>query len=507
MNSDLKELVVVLSLIVSLGEVMAQQYNYQWPFGYGDDFSIDFGFSMLDFRKDQVTVFPYAEVQGFTLGNFGSFICDRQGSLILMTNNCKVVDVNFQTIENGDTLTPGRGYEFTCPFDYYAQDQGTLFLPDLVSDSIYYLVHKESQPYDELREIASKALYISTIVKRSDQSFYLKDKQILFDEFMNWGRLTGTPHADKQSWWFSVTAYNDNQLLTWNVGQEVVTGPLHQNIGPALIDKELNSGQMSFVGNGQLLGINNERYGLMLYDFDPVTGMYSNYRNLHYPEDSTAEGLCFSASGRFAYVSTAHYLSQIDLEEQDSAVAVTNLGYVRTADDTGWPVGLGSMYLGPDCRVYIGPGTATYYMHVIHQPEVKGTACMFEERAIRTPGRLDFELPNLPNYHPLSPCDPGISWGILTSTTTAPTPGILDEPEVFPNPANRYTTFRFSADLPSKSILQLTDATGRVVKSVTLPYGEQVYRLSLQEIPAGIYFYQVIEQDELRYKGKLLVQK
>ena len=97
----------------------------------------------------------------------------------------------------------------------------------------------------------------------------------------------------------------------------------------------------------------NSKIGVHLYDFDNETGNLSNYRKIEYPDqENVAKGLCFSPSSRFIYVNTAEEIYQIDLQEMDDPYFIK---YYRTFDDGGWPVGLGMMFPGPDCRIYICP--------------------------------------------------------------------------------------------------------------------------------------------------------
>ncbi|MBL7797935.1 MAG: PKD domain-containing protein [Saprospiraceae bacterium] len=67
------------------------------------------------------------------------------------------------------------------------------------------------------------------------------------------------------------------------------------------------------------------------------------------------------------------------------------------------------LQLAPDGKIYGSATNGTQYLHVIHNPDVAGTDCQYQQHGIRLLKYNDFSLPNFPNYRlgPLdgSPCD------------------------------------------------------------------------------------------------------
>lgn len=480
----LRLLFVYLFIYLFLHYGYTQKYDYQWAFGYGSNLSNGFGISLLNFNENLVIIEAYAEPEMFELDSGASFICNREGELILMTNNCEVINKDFNIIEGGEDLTPGTIHNEYCQNGDYPAAQSTLFIPEMSKDSIYYLLHKDTEIWDEQQDLVSRHFYLSTIIERIDGSFYLKEKVLLSDNNMIVNRLTAGINHSQDKWWTYAIDYASNRFHFFLIGGDAGYEALEvQEIGIDIHNFDLDIGQTMFSPDGQLLALNSEVDGVLLYDFDNETGQLSNFRSISYPNMDTARGLVFSPNSRFIYLSTAEHMYQLDLEETDTSMTIVHLGYVRSFDDDGWPVGLGYMYLGPDCRIYISPGTTSHYMHTIHQPNLKGMDCELEERSMRVPTNVKFHLPNLPMYRFNGNCDSTIAWGIPTDISA---PVVVEEFKVYPNPA----TDRVTVVVPEswgRETLMLTDISGKVIKII--PVHQRVtIELPSQDLGNGIYF-------------------
>ena len=463
----------------------AQKYDYQWPFGDGHTIANGFGISLLDFNNGQVTVSPFAETDP-EMSNSGSFICDENGELMLMTNNCEVYDRNFQVISGGDSLTPGITFNTFCAdFGDYPADQSSLFLPAMDNDSVTYLLHKDSELSDALQDVVSQHFYLSIIVRKPNGTFYLKERKLLLSTNMVVNRLTACLHQDGLRWWTWAAGYNTNKFYKFLVGgPEVVQGPFVQQIGIPLLNQELDIGQVAFSPDAKLLGLNNEAHGAMIYRFDNETGAFSDPKTFPYPNMNVAEGLVFSPNSRFLYLTAGRDLYQMDLQDADPAASTVHIALVSLPDETGWPIGVGSMYLGPDCRIYVGPGTTTFYIHAIHQPNEKGLDCQFEINAIRTPTRLEFDLPNIPMYRFDGQCDSNIQWGITATNDPGQRErGLI----VFPNPVSDIATITLPSFREYHSLL-VYDLLGREIRRIELADGQTEASLVTTSFTPGVYF-------------------
>lgn len=489
--------------LMLLAQAPAQRYDYQWPFGDGANLPAGFGISILNFQNQRVSADPYAEVPVFEMSNAGSFVCDAQGNLALMTNNCQIVDRHFQVITGGDSLTPGAIYNDYCAYGDYPSYQSSLFLPELGNDSVYYLLHKDLEIWDEKQDLVSRYFYLTLVVRKPDGSYYVRERSILLHTDMVTSRLTACIQRDGDRWWVWTAGYNTNRFYKFLIGgPEIAQGPFVQEIGVTLKNKELDIGQAAFSPDGAHLGIHNEAYGVLMYDFDNASGEMSNSRTLAYPNMHLAEGLVFSPDSRFLYLSTGTELYQMDLKDPDPSSAAVHLATIDLHDETGWPIGAGSMYLGPDCRIYISPGTTTPYIHAILQPNEKGPACQLEINAIRTPTLLEFDLPNLPMYRFNGQCDASIAWG--TTTAREPAPANASAALIYPNPATAFIQLNLPGGATEASF-QLLSPGGQCLRySKALGSHTPVDVSGLND---GLYFWRVEFPGSGVRTGKLLVRR
>jgi hypothetical protein len=463
------------------------RFDYQWPFGYGSDIGAGYGISALSFSGGAVAVSPYGEAAGFELRRSAAFLCDEDGELMLMTNNCRVVDKHLATIDGGDTITPGATHDLYCPYGYYPGGHCVLLLPEMGDDSTVYLVHKNSVLSTPLQAVIGTRLYLSTIVRRADGTFYVKEKQrLLLSVNQVGGQLTAVLNAESDRWWIWSIEYGTNRFHKFLIGgPEGAAGPFVQEIGPALFIEDTDVGQAAFSPDGRWLGINIRTMGALLYGFDAATGELSAPAALPYPEPGAARGLAFSPNSRFVYVTTLDHLYQIDLEASGASDQVAHLGYMRGEDLDGWPVAAGMMHLGPDCRVYISPSSTSRFLHVIHQPDLPGPAAQAEKMAIYTPTRVTFHLPNIPMFRFGGSCDSTIAWGIPAEAAEPLPPA--EGARLFPNPASDWAYLELPAG-HAWAWAAAYDARGQEVRRIRLAPGQREAEIATAGWPPGLYF-------------------
>ena len=478
------------------------RFDYQWPFGYGSDIDAGYGISALSFSGGAVSVSPYGEAADFEASRSGAFLCDENGEIMLMTNNCRVVDKHLNTIAGGDTITPGATHDVYCPYGYYPGGHCALLLPEMGDDSTVYLVHKNSVLAEPLQAVIGTRLYLSIIVRRTDGTFYVKEKQrLLLGVNQIWGQLTAVLDAEGGRWWVWSIEYGTNRFHKFLIGgPEGAQGPFVQEVGPALFNKDTDVGQAAFSPDGRWLGINIRSRGALLYGFNAATGELSAPAALPYPEMGAARGLVFSPNSRFVYVTTLDHLYQIDLEASDPSGQVIHLAYMRGEDLDGWPVAAGMMHLGPDCRVYISPASASRFMHVIHQPNLPGAAALAEKMAIYTPTRFAFHLPNIPMFRFGGSCDSTIAWGIPTEVSEPLAPML--SARLFPNPVSELAYLELPKGHGWRAAL-LFNAQGQQLRRIPLAPGQRQAEIPVAGLPSGLYF--VIGEGSLASPLRLIV--
>jgi hypothetical protein len=79
-----------------------------------------------------------------------------------------------------------------------------------------------------------------------------------------------------------------------------------------------------------------------------------------------------------------------------------------------------------------------------------------------------------------------------------------EAPELYPNPAQTYTSLNLSSLPQGTYTVTLTDMTGRVVQTLALT-GGKVHALDLGALPSGAYLV-VVRNDSLKLSMRLLKQ-
>ncbi len=480
----------------------AQKWDYQWPMGYEFQSTTIPDISLLDFTGDTVSVYNYAFVNNLSFGATASFICNVEGQLLLLTNNCAVYDADFQLVSGTNILTP-EGYDDYCNGGGYIGKQSTVFLPQISNDSIIYLAHKDNIVYNTTESVLSTKLYLSTLVKKTDNTYYLKEKRQLLNGLYNYSHLTACIHVDNNKWWTGMIGYNTNKFYWFLVGgQDTVQGPIVQEIGVPLINNDIGISQSAFSPDATMLASNADVLKqIYLYGFDNATGEMSNPQEIPYPAgvDDIGLGVGFSFDSRLIYATTNNDLYQIDLQDNNS---IEHIAHHASLDEDNWPVNMGNITLGPDCRMYIGPGSTTYYIHVVHHPNEKGAACGFEARALRSPANIDIDIPNLPMYRFNGACDSTIQFP-YKDTVSATVHDFKDGGvKLFPNPVQDYVTVSFPVQPPAGASLQIFDGLGRPCFKRTLPALNNVF--NTVGMAPGLYFYGVKDGERLLQTGKLV---
>ncbi len=93
-----------------------------------------------------------------------------------------------------------------------------------------------------------------------------------------------------------------------------------------------------------------------------------------------------------------------------------------------------------------------------------------------------------------------------TTTTGLPSvnvqnPGV----SVFPNPASNKVILRYDLKDDTNNKIVITDRQGKTIKSFTLEAANNTSVFSVEELPNGIYFYQIITDDRMIHTGKLII--
>jgi len=494
---------------VALAQTNPNVHYMQWVFGYDDEPGVpsefNIGWNIMDFNNGIVKIEEYnPSVELYTLGRTGSVVCDSTGQVELVTNICDLRDENFFVVPGGEVLTDnltiqeercdeGREYPTSHASRFYPRDEGY--------DLIYLDAFDEFLNNNTVRRVSSKNLY-QLRVKGSRENGYELSSEVLLQGLFEHGRLKTTYHANGKDIWVIMNPHFTDTLHSYLLVDTTLTLNNTSVLGPKLLRNSTEEpgfySNVAFSANNDMMTMVSP-VGIMLYDFDDETGAFTDYRNFEIPFFGFS-GVCFSPSDRFLYAGNADNLYQVDLESDRENPLIHDYGSLFTTeiDAVGWPIGVGNMVTGPDCRIYVSAGSTSNFMHVIHNPEGEGEEAELQ-KYIPLPNRFFFDFPTIPNLFPN--CDPTIEFDIRTSVI-----GPVDAAfpmVVFPNPASEFTTINIDPNYEGQ--LTVVDMNGRIILQDVIRKNTYEHQLEVSSWPSGMYL--------LRYEsalgvftGKLVVE-
>ena len=417
---------------------------------------------------------------------------DKNGNLIFYTNGCDVANKNHEVMPNGYGLSPGDiADEFCNDKGYPGIHQSVISIPAPGDDSLYYIFHQRSRN-DTPNEGNTDRILYSKVDMRLENGLgdIVQKNQILHDEYIQTGEMTLIKHSNGIAWWLIANSHGDNEYITFLIESDTITGPFSQNIGIPMLGSSGNGGSaLVFSPDGSKMVRTNIKVNTYLYDFDRTTGQLSNFQELDFGNNFTSYGASFSPNGRFLYLSNTTELYQVDMEADDLTDSAILIDEWNGGGTNIFPTNFYYHQLGPDCRIYINCFATVEEIHIIHNPNEKGTACNFEQEALVLPYNYNITMAHHPNYRldtPYPICDSSL---IVTSTELFRP--LRQQVSIFPNPTNGPINIHMPIlpDQPMRIVVYNT--FGQVVWSAERRTGDTEQQVDLSGLAAGIYVVQV----------------
>ena len=478
-------ILLILCTITAFG-----QPQREWLFGYGRPGNEGWGISGLRFTDGAVTTTHHLQQPHVDLGQSGALAIGLDGNVLAYTSSCRVYDRSGRNISGSEPIRPVAFPGSYCDVDDYSGNYisafSTLFV-SLLGEEYSTLLWAAQKDFDfDLQYVYSDSTHLKLVTETANGLTY-ETLPTLATPRLAVSRITAVLSQDSMVWHIPRIAVASHDLFVYSIDRSNASVTVQEY--PVVEERVINIGlQAAFSPRGDKYALLHDEEGLYVYDFDRRAGNFTDHRRYAIPDSvRLLDGLCFSPSGRYVYLAGSGNLFQVDLTDG----AVTHIAYHFSLDEYGWPVTIGSMHLGPDCRIYVAPRQTTNLAHVIHYPDEPGRACGFEARAIRFTTRILFGWPNLPTTVDPDNCL-DLAWAVDNpSSTGTPAPGQgMDLLRLFPNPASgpvRLGWTERGAQLGYRSFgWSLYDGLGRRVRQLTLAAGED-RTLDRRGLPAGLY--------------------
>lgn len=307
-----------------------------------------------------------------------SSISDKSGNLLFYSNGGSmpysggVWNRNHQLMPNGNMATSGG-----CNSSF----QGSIIVNQPRRNDVFYMF-----TVDCIENASQGGLRYSVVDMNLDGGLgdvVVKGMQLSgpVDE-----SLTAIKHGNGVDWLIVAHQRHTDSFFVYHLAYQGIVGVTKTKIGPNTPDY---AGALVASTDGKKL-IHSGLNFTYVYDFDHMTGKLSNPVNLNQPSYSAA----FASNCQYVYIADGigKNIYQYDLfQTADVAGSKTLVGTTQS-------LGIGTLQLGPNGRIYVARFTNSQYLGVIERPDYPGADCNYVDDGIYLNGKIcKGGLPNFPN--------------------------------------------------------------------------------------------------------------
>ncbi|MEP7252496.1 MAG: gliding motility-associated C-terminal domain-containing protein [Ginsengibacter sp.] len=390
--------ILVLYALVS----SAQKRNNIWAFGDNTG---------LNFNTNPVSPFR-SKAEGSQPPYFISSICSPDGQLLFYTDGHKVWN------RDNVVLPVYKKYWL------WSENVTSLISPYIQNDSLYYIFGVESPGDFDPPPNANKLVYFTTKMYKPgdiEEVVYPRPSNPAFATILLSNAsevVAATDHCNQVDRW--LVGHAAGAFYAYLITKSGInTSPVVTSIPASILPVEklnIKYSNLKFSANSERMAVPNYNDDkIVLYDFDNLTGKFSNPMSLSIPAGEILEDVELSADGSKVYFGSyvviepdvraeVHYLYQMDLNA-GSPTAIENTLYRinhngdRVACVRSCYIIRRTMQLGPDGKIYISkregsPVPFDQTLGVIEDPSKVGKAIIYQGSKINLK-----RMPRMLNYN------------------------------------------------------------------------------------------------------------
>lgn len=410
-------------------EGVCQQEDHNWILNFSsiDSFSVESEWvgSVINFNslpphiyKDPLIELDFRKTNAIT--------SDSLGNILFYSNGQAIHGPDHKPIINGDTINYSPKWDWLTLSNEIGEIKPAGFKIGQLMSIIPWPDHNNRwmvlyQNYENVNDSTDfYELWKAEVVLNNENELEVFNKdQVVNSKIFRNGMVTCCQHANGRDWWLlqsnrdTIYSYLINpfgikldhlQILDYDIGKTQ---------GQTKFNK--NGDRLAYFGLPYQIPEDEIFWAEIFYSkFDRCSGYISEIETTSYQTKLTIlnNGIEFSESGKYLYVSERERILQFDTELDnflESPIVVGEWDGFKCDQLWSVDVQFGLMQRGPDNRIYVSGDQQCFYMHVIEEPEEVGLECNFNQRAIRLES---FHHGTVPNFNTLrlgpldgSPCD------------------------------------------------------------------------------------------------------
>lgn len=334
-----------------------------------------------------------------------SSICDANGNLLFYSNGVTVFNRNHQIMLNGDNLAGNISAVQSC-----------IIVPAPGNVDIYYVFTA-----DALENSFARGYTYSIINMTGDNG----NGEVVTKNAPLWGscteRMTAARHGNGTAVWLITNDNNSNIFRAWLIDCNGINiNPVVSAAG-AVMDQYItsNNGMIKISPDGKQLchtsfpdpeSTTSGTHFFQLFDFDNITGIISNPRQIVLP-NSKVLACEYSPNSKLLYLSDPPAKSIIQVEPTLPSINAIIASRVTISSS---PAGYFGIQLAPDGKIYLADIGST--LGVINKPDIKGSGCNYVNSQVTlTSGTSYLSLPSFINDISTGSITNGFSYSFVDS--------------------------------------------------------------------------------------------